>query len=100
MTKILFKGTLRGSVSYLYPTSYIKFVLKLDEKIEGIPEELPVFIRPSISLGWKYARVILRPNDKILLHGQIIQDKVKFFKKEEIYVQAKHIYNETLKCGC
>ncbi len=84
--KILFKGTIQGTVSSFFPhvgyflgnwayNNYISFMIKLDKVIEGnpikIPEEFPV-------LGQKYVdreyllNTHVRNKDIIYVTGKII----------------------------
>ncbi|MHA1380080.1 MAG: hypothetical protein ACTSRG_17040 [Candidatus Helarchaeota archaeon] len=89
--KTLFQGTIEGIVTSVY---YIEgcseFSIKTLEKIEGIPEEFHI---SSIKT------IFLRKGDKVQVHGRIYLNDVKFWKKEEIWMDSDHIYNETLGCG-
>ncbi|MFX0138621.1 MAG: hypothetical protein ACFFDN_33570 [Candidatus Hodarchaeota archaeon] len=98
----LFKGKVRGTINsnvhfgvrgdphYKY---YI-FSIKLDNKIEGIPEEFIVQCSRRAGIG-----IVLRKNDKVLIDGEIRREYVKHFQVEFICMLSSHVYNETLKCG-
>ncbi|MFX1449725.1 MAG: hypothetical protein ACFFCM_02710 [Promethearchaeota archaeon] len=81
------------------------FVLRLDEKFEGIPEEIAVFLMPNVgSLSLKklskgYGQYQLRPGDKVHVKGEIVQDIHKSWQKEFTVMIAQNIWNETLHCG-
>ena len=88
--KIFINIELKGTVSFVffvYPNS--QFILKLDVPIEGIPEEIIVFS----SCG------CVRKGDKILLKGNIVKFKEKYFKKEFMFSTGGEFWNETLQCG-
>ena len=104
--KSIFKGVLRGTA-----TTYLinnNFAIKLDELVEGIPEEFVVYpeFAGSMSPGagfkmmGKIKRLValcIKPGDKITIEGELIledEGNIEYFR-----LAAKHIYNETLKCG-
>ena len=68
------------------------FLLKLDESIAGIPEEVIVMYYSPIGF---YIRV----GDKIQLEGTIYQELLKYWQKDFIWINAEHIFNESIKCG-
>ena len=47
----------------------------------------------------KYRSTIIREGDIVLVDGEIHEIEVPFFKTEGYAMWAKHVYNETLKCG-
>ena len=57
------------------------FSIKLDEKIEGIPEEIAVIGRVWNNLG--HSAVCLRKNDKVTVYGNLSQKKRKYRKGYE-----------------
>ena len=105
--KTLFKGIMRGTAKSFWTSN---FVIELDDKIEGLPEEFVVysakFGTPSPGAGFgmmkSMAKIIstnIRPGDKVIVDGELI---VEYEGKEDlefIRMGADHIYNETLKCG-
>ncbi len=67
-------------------------VIKLDAEIEGIPDELVV--KYFTANGF-----YVRPGDKVLIQGKIYRERIKFWNKNFIWVNANHIFNQTLNCG-
>ena len=86
---ILYEGILNGIVTNQSFGAY-EATIKLDEKIEGIPEEI---------LLRSYGYIYLNKGDIIRVYGIIIKEPLKFWQKDRIYIKAKHIYNETLQYG-
>ena len=99
----VFKGELRGiATTGIQGTS---FVLKLDEKFGGVPEEIVVF-SGRLSAGYagalsrkKHQATHIRPGDSIIVIGEMIREIEGKDKREYFRMHATHIYNETLKCG-
>ncbi|MFX1452881.1 MAG: hypothetical protein ACFFCM_18735 [Promethearchaeota archaeon] len=94
---IIYEGSLEGIVSskkILTVGSYAIFLLKLEEKIEGIPEEIPV-CSPLFKIN-KF--VYIEEGDHVIIHGKFM--KIPLFWKDDHYgMMASHIYNYTRKCG-
>ncbi|MFX0011983.1 MAG: hypothetical protein ACFE9R_16835, partial [Candidatus Hermodarchaeota archaeon] len=95
----LFKGIVRGTVTsdvHFGATSdpfyrhYI-FSIKLDKKIDGIPEEFMVESQKRAGIG-----IVIRKNDIVLVDGEIRREKVKHFQVDFICMLSSHIFNETL----
>ncbi len=104
MRKILFKGILRGTATSNKIGSI--FVIKLDEKIEGLPKEFVVFntymgsdSRSPMGTLKNAMATPIRIGDKIIVEGEIIQEFKGKEALEYIRMDAKHVYNETLKYG-
>ena len=98
--KILFKGTIRGRIITNSDITYYcrSFIINIDERIEGIPEEFPVFAETTSN--FKYLVMThLREGDTVQLNGKIIQSLSNFWQKDIIWMRANHIYNETLQFG-
>ncbi|NVM00970.1 MAG: hypothetical protein HWN67_01425 [Candidatus Helarchaeota archaeon] len=100
----MFKGVIRGTA-----TSNLEgcsFVIKIDDIIEGLPEEFVVY---SSSLRSAYDRqsggskrtlsTQIRQGDSLVIEGEIIQEFIGNENLELIRMGADHIYNITLKCG-
>ena len=105
--KTLIKGIMKGTA-----TSYLMngFVFKLDERIEGLPEEFVVYnskmgsMSPGAGFGMmkslkKIMSTIIRPGDTVIVEGELIVEYEGKEQLEFIRMGADHIYNETLKCG-
>ncbi len=102
--RTLFKGIIRGTA-----TSNLEgcsFVMKIDDKIEGIPEEFVVY-STSLRSAYDYQsgsnkRTLstqIRQGDSLVVEGELIQEFLGNENLELIRMGAKHIYNVTLKCG-
>ncbi|MFX1450353.1 MAG: hypothetical protein ACFFCM_05900 [Promethearchaeota archaeon] len=95
----LFKGVISGTATsnLIYGRSdsggRYQFSLKLDTMIEGIPEEFLVY---AIT---RTGQMILRKGDKVIIEGKLVKETMGKEELEIIEMQAKHIYNSTLKCG-
>ncbi len=95
--KVIYQGTLKGIVSskqMLVAEYRIIFLLKLEEKIEGIPEEIPVL---SQIVGMKRF-LYIEEGDRVIVHGKFVQ-RPTFWKDDHFGMNADHIYNFTRKCG-
>ncbi|NVM04618.1 MAG: hypothetical protein HWN67_20005 [Candidatus Helarchaeota archaeon] len=68
----------------------IFFSVKMDEPIEGIPEEITVYSNGVTNI---------RKGDTVKIIGKIVRNKLELFPEGDIRLIAEHIYNETLKCG-
>lgn len=83
--------------NFLYARSasgnFYKFSFKLDELIEGIPDEFLVW---GVTRG---GHLILRQGDKVIIEGKLVKQTIGKEELEIIEMEAKHIYNSTLKCG-
>ena len=66
------------------------FSIKLDEPIEGIPEEIELYSNRVTTL---------RPGDKVTVIGKIVIQELEHFPESKIQLIAEHLYNETLKCA-
>ncbi|NVM03279.1 MAG: hypothetical protein HWN67_13140 [Candidatus Helarchaeota archaeon] len=78
-----------------FPTTgdyYSSSTIKMDEKIEGVPEEIVMRFRA-------HQYTYIKEGDIIRVYGKIIQETLKFWQKDRIYLKADHIYNEILQCG-
>ena len=103
ITKKIFNRTLQGTASSFIIGS--SFVIRLNEEFEGIPEEFVVYNHNlaqnyNMFLGKddKKASTFIRPGDKLIIKGTIIQDFLED-NMELIRMHANLIYNETLRCG-
>ncbi|MHA1300318.1 MAG: hypothetical protein ACTSO9_12925 [Candidatus Helarchaeota archaeon] len=103
--KTIFKGRLNGtSTSYALGSS---IVFKPDDRIEGMPEEFVVYARKlaldnygGSGFGMKKSMAThIRPGDKLVVEGELIQEFEGKEKLEYVRMKAEHIYNVTLKCG-
>ncbi|MFX1450352.1 MAG: hypothetical protein ACFFCM_05895 [Promethearchaeota archaeon] len=104
MRKIeLFKGILSGTVTFFSPIdSGFNFTIKINEEIEGLPEEFfvrfRVLVRDARRLSW-YRITFLRKGDIVSIGGTLF----KFFERKETLVttrmKADYVYNKTLKHG-
>ncbi len=104
--KTLFKGVMEGTATtYWYGSN---FVIKLDNPIEGIPEEFVVYSSAMAGSGggfgaMKSMRKIMatniRPGDKMIVEGELIVEYEGKEQLEFVRMAADHIYNGTLKCG-
>ncbi|MFX0133595.1 MAG: hypothetical protein ACFFDN_08125 [Candidatus Hodarchaeota archaeon] len=96
----LFSGTIQGVITsnglfaMATPRNHryaiMLFSFKMDEPIEGIPEEITVSTHGITNL---------RKGDKVKIIGKIVRNKLELFPDGDIRLMAEHIYNETLKCG-
>ena len=101
---ILFKGTIEGIA-----TSTINgrcFVIKTDTNIEGIPNEFAVshvklwtMYAGIANLDRKLASTYIRPGDTIMVEGEIVEEEIDKEGLQIIRMNARLIYNKTLKCG-
>ncbi|MFX1450675.1 MAG: hypothetical protein ACFFCM_07535 [Promethearchaeota archaeon] len=103
MAKEIFSGIVRGTASSFIIGS--SFVIKLDEKFDGIPEEFVVYNHNlaqnyNMFLGKdnKKSSTFIRPEDRVIIKGKIVQDFLED-NMELIRMHATLIYNETLRCG-
>ncbi|MFX1451486.1 MAG: hypothetical protein ACFFCM_11625 [Promethearchaeota archaeon] len=101
--KLLLKGIIRGiAISNLEGCS---FIIKLEDKIEGLPEEFVVYSRKAahryspVSREPKIQSTHIREGDYVIIEGQIVQEVIGKENFEIIRMEAEHIYNITLKCG-
>ena len=67
-------------------------MIKIDENIAGIPNE--VFVKFIVTKVGFY----IRKGDKIQVFGNIYQELNKYWGKDFYWIDAIHIYNETLDC--
>nr|MDO8080037.1 hypothetical protein [Candidatus Freyarchaeota archaeon] len=106
-TGTIFEGTIHGTVTStpLFGVGkgpvVISFSVKIDEEIEGIPNEIGVYFYhlAKISLDPKLFQIILRANDRVTIKGKIKKERLSEFPNYSIIMTAEYIYNETLKCG-
>ena len=95
----LYKGVISGTATsnLVYGRSqaggHYEFSFKLDTKIEGLPEEFLVLAYT------RTGQLILRSGDKVIIEGKLVKETMGKEELEIIEMQAKHIYNSTLKCG-
>jgi hypothetical protein len=108
IAKEVFTGTIRGTVTskgvYIGHGDmggFLSFYIKLDEKIENIPEaaEIPVWSSAKGSSGKDLFCLRLKEGDKVLVNGKIINYRLVFWQIEVIRMEADHIYNETSDYG-
>ncbi len=92
----LFRGTLHGIVTSERVDN--AFVMKLDEKIEGLPEEIVVVISITTG-GYRFMSAYMRIGDKVIVDGVIKRQIRGKSQLEYIYMIANHLYNENLKVG-
>ncbi len=102
--KTLYKGTLEGTATSTFFGRC--FVFKPDQKIEGIPEELIIVLTKLwtvyngiANINQQVAGTYVRPGDKIFVDGEIVEEPLIKDDLPTIRMQAKIIYNKTLKCG-
>ena len=96
----LFSGTIQGVITSngLFAMANRKdhrwavmyFSVKMDEPIEGIPEEITVHTNGILNF---------RKGDTVKIIGKIVRNPLEHFPDGSIQLNAEHIYNETLKCG-
>ena len=95
--KEVFKGSLSGTATSDEIISDSKlglvFSMKLDLEIEGIPNEFLVYKFPF------QVRTIIRKGDKLVIEGKLFQGNMGKNGFQINEMEAKHIYNKTLKCG-
>ncbi|MFX1450351.1 MAG: hypothetical protein ACFFCM_05890 [Promethearchaeota archaeon] len=95
--KEIFRGSLSGTATSDEIISQSKlglvFSMKLDLEIEGIPNEFLVYKFPS------QLRTIIRKGDKLVIEGKLFQGNMGKNGFQINEMEAKHIYNKTLKCG-
>ena len=106
MAKEIFTGTLRGTVTsktinfdISHHEGYVSFFIKLDEEIENVPSELPVFGFAEGSSAKDLMCMHVVEGDKVLVNGKIISYRLKYWQTEVIRIEADHIYNETREYG-
>lgn len=76
----------------------VSFIIKLDEKFEGIPETLPVIA--TSGSHWKQLFCTnIQAGDKLLIKGKIQKIDLKIWQKEVYYLFANHIFNVTMDFG-
>ena len=105
INNIIYEGELQGIVTstvtrtgFSQGYAFLSFIIKLDKRLEGIPEELPVFggkTRHSEYL----INTHVREGDIVKIYGKIIQNWLKHWKRDVIWIRAEHIFNETLNFG-
>ncbi|MFX1452872.1 MAG: hypothetical protein ACFFCM_18690 [Promethearchaeota archaeon] len=105
--KPIFKGIISGTAITdahygLYlgqnPSANLNFFVELDEKIYGIPSQLPV----SCDRGRFYEGIfstLIKKGDKVLLNCEIWKKELKIWQVELIILKAKNIYNESMEFG-
>ncbi|MFX1451092.1 MAG: hypothetical protein ACFFCM_09630 [Promethearchaeota archaeon] len=86
---ILYEGILNGIVTIPSFGGY-QAIIKLEEKIEGVPVE--IYLKG-------HGEICLNKGDIIKVYGRIIKEPLKFWQKDRIYIRARHIFNETLQYG-
>ena len=103
--KTVYKGELSGTATSYYANN---LVIKLDNVIEGIPEEIVVYpeFMASMSPGagfkvmGKMKRLVAftaKPGDVIMVEGELVLENdggLDYYR-----MPCKHIYNKTLKVG-
>lgn len=105
IVKVLFRGTIRGKVTSTAThvgcaggSVKISFIIKLDERINGIPEEFTVFASKTYKSGGLFS-THMREGDIVKIKGQILQTRIKAWQTDVIFMKADHIFNETLNFG-
>ncbi len=104
LADIIFKGILNGivvsSVTQLigHPGVNLIFRMRLNDVIEGIPEEIAVSFSSSrhyyelLSLG-------IEKNDIVQVSGKIRKSHSSFWNIDSVIMIAEHVLNETKKIG-
>ena len=95
---LLYEGIINGTVSGKQRETFYGafrgilncFSIKLDEKIEGIPQELIVK-----SYHFPYLRI----GDKVKINGEIVEKRAIKWDLPSFYIYARNIYNLTLQIG-
>ncbi len=92
--KEVFNGILSGTATsdIIYSFLERQFSIKLDMKIEGIPNEFMVYSHDVYGL-------IIKKGDKVLIEGKLYQGRMENDEFHINEMEAHHIYNKTLKCG-
>ncbi|MFX1452873.1 MAG: hypothetical protein ACFFCM_18695 [Promethearchaeota archaeon] len=93
----IFRGTAITDAHYCSSSgTALSFFVELDEKILGIPSQLPVFCHQYSSLA---IITRIKEGDKVLLKCKIMRQKLKTWNKEVNIIIAKNIFNESRKLG-
>jgi hypothetical protein len=102
--QILYGGEIRGSVTResrprvlryetqngIYSTSEVCFAMKLEENIEGFPEE--ILVRYN-SVGY------FGIGDRVILQGEIVKANLRQWGRPSYAINADIFYNESLRIG-
>ncbi|MFX1452133.1 MAG: hypothetical protein ACFFCM_14955 [Promethearchaeota archaeon] len=64
----------------------------MDANILVLPEEIIVLFYSNIGF-------YIRPEDKVKVIGIFYKEELKYWNKDFIWIEATHIFNETLGCG-
>ncbi|MHA1382710.1 MAG: hypothetical protein ACTSR3_03030 [Candidatus Helarchaeota archaeon] len=106
IAKEIFNGTIRGTVSsknihfnMSHDSGFISFFIKLDESIDDVPDEIPIFGTAEGSSAKDLFVMHIKEGDKVLVNGKIIRYRLKFWQTEVVRMEADHIYNETHEYG-
>ena len=93
---LLFQGELSGEISVPMASGTIIFsgaiIIKLDDPIEGVPEEL-------IARSRHFNEFPFQKGDKVKIFGKIVRKRVEFWGKEYIILEPTHLWNERLQVG-
>ncbi|NVM02750.1 MAG: hypothetical protein HWN67_10460 [Candidatus Helarchaeota archaeon] len=105
IVKVLFRGTVRGTVTSTVThvgctggAVKLSFIFKIDESINGIPEEFTVFASKTYKSGGLFS-THMREGDTVKIKGQILQTRIKEWQTDIIFMKADHIFNENLNFG-
>ena len=94
--ELLFQGELSGVISIPIASGSMMssgaIIIKLDEPIEGVPEEI-------LARSRHFNEFPFQKGDKVKIFGKIIRKKVEYWGKEYIILQPIHLWNETLQVG-
>ena len=82
---------------YSISVLFHNFILELDEKIRGLPDKIPVYMRNLVSSKGKF--VVYQKGDQMRVPGNILQNPIKYWSANHIAMIGKFIYNDTNKCG-
>lgn len=96
--QVLYKGTIRGLVTRDSRTRVARnvlwdgtdFVMKLEENIGGVPDEILVRSSEQGYFG---------KGDKVILQGKITKINLKHWNRLMYVIFAKYFYNESLQIG-
>ncbi|MFX1393262.1 MAG: hypothetical protein ACFFAH_06750 [Promethearchaeota archaeon] len=106
MSKTIFDGNVIGKVIRpplsisIHGYAITSFVIQLIEKIDGVPSEIPVYLAKT---GINSYKLLLTANksegDIVQINGKIYETPIKFWNKEGIWMEAKHLYNKNINFG-
>nr|MDO8081082.1 zinc ribbon domain-containing protein [Candidatus Freyarchaeota archaeon] len=96
--QVLYKGVIRGLVTKESRLRFVgggrifgaDFVMKLEENIEGVPEEILVH---TAAIGY------FRKDDEVILQGRIFKIVLRQWGRPMYVIEADHFHNESLQIG-